>query len=146
MAENAKYRPGYQPPTLGVRGIVIFIICFALTLTVLFLVLRAWYQTSQVSPTRLAPALPPALPQPLQPSMGHPSLPRDDLALLRQEQELLLRTGGAIPGDSRHVRIPIDEAMDRLLKSGVLKQEWTPTSQPWIKPPQEYSPTVENRT
>jgi hypothetical protein len=146
MAEESKDQVAYQPPTLGVRGIVIFIVCFILTLAVLFLTLRSWYHTSQVSPTRLAPALPPALPQPLQPSVAHPNFPWDDLTLLKQKQEFLLRTGGAIPGDSKHVRIPIDEAMDRLLKSGELNKEWTPTSRPWIKPPQEYSPSVENRT
>jgi hypothetical protein len=142
--------PGYDTSRVSTRGVFWFLIFFALTGVALLAALW-WYQSLLLRHTPVtanAPhAIPPAtVPQPLQPSPGHPLLPWQDMAALRATQEARLHSAGPLLNDPTHRRIPIDEAIDRLLRSGDLAKPWQNTTQPYQYPATQRAPTVENRT
>jgi hypothetical protein len=146
MADSVTTRRGYDTSTVNTRGLLYFWVGFALSLAALLGGVRLWHGPFVSSTARLQSEVP-SLPQPLQPSVGHPVLPWEDLEALHQRQEAELHSGGPIPGDPAHVRLPIDAAMDRLLKSGALTQPWKPPATlPWQRPREENTHTVENRT
>jgi hypothetical protein len=135
---------GFDTSRVHAKGIFFFIVCFALTMA--GILIGIWYFEGGVlgrhRPTDTAhPQSTKVLPQPLQPSPGHPTFDWQDLAALRDAQEKQLNSTGP-----NH--IPIDQAMNQLLNSGKLNQPWkNPTTQPYIRPPTEpQAPPVENRT
>jgi hypothetical protein len=142
---------GYELSRVSVKGTFHFILWFAVTIAVILTVL--WYAGPWV---RRGPAfnmtqlLPPTAVPPLQPSPEDPNLPWQDLEKQRHEQEAHLHSSGPLAGDPQHRHIPIDQAMDDLLRSGVLQQPWqNPTTLPYQRPPSEQDrglPKVENRT
>ena len=141
---------GYDTSRVHTRGIFIFYAGFIATIAVL-LALVWWFERGLVgyprSQDRGNPREARTLPQPLQPSPGHPALPWQDMAALRSAQERQLHSAGPIPNDAAHRHIPIDDAMEQLLKSGALTWPWqAPATQPYVRPPRETVPSVENRT
>jgi len=143
--------PGYDGSRVHVGGVFIFLLCFAITMAVIFL--ATWgFERRLVGPVRpqdrAQPKEPLPLPQPLQPSPGHPALPWQDLAALRQRQQRELRLGAPAAAD-HGPHLPIDKAIDELLNSGVLNRPWkNPATQPYMRPADEKPalPSVENRT
>ncbi|HEY4330341.1 MAG TPA: hypothetical protein VGN88_11440 [Phycisphaerae bacterium] len=143
--------PGYDLSGIHVPGILVFLICFALAMAgILAYVWRMQGQMQGAGPVqdmREEPGR--SLSQPLQPSPEHPTLPWQDLAALRASQEAFLHSAGKLEHDPAHRHIPIDQAMDQLLKSGTLSEPWkNPATQPYLRPPAEKpaTPSVENRT
>jgi len=141
---DSTIKQGYESPALNIRTLAWILLALAAMVTICLATPALW-QNARNDSARLHPTdARPDLPQPLQPSLGHPVLPWEDMAVLREKQESLLRDGS---NDPQHRRLPIDQAMDQLLNSGTLKQPWTqPATQPWQRPRDESTPTVENRT
>jgi hypothetical protein len=150
--DHSEAKPGFDASRIHVKGVVYFTIGFVLTMAGILLSL--WYFEAGVQgrprPTDLAhPRESRPLPQPLQPSPDHPTLPWQDMQALRQAQEERLNSAGPNADPAGTFHIPIDKAIDRLLDSGTLNQPWqNPSTQPYTRPPNEtpQSPSVENRT
>jgi len=136
MAERTLTNPpGYASDPVRIRPALIFLVLFAGTLVLLGGGLWLWSPAGSAAGIVSEPDG--ELPQPLQPSPGHPHTAKQDLIALRQRQRAQLEKGP----------IPIQEAMERLLRSGALTQPWqNPSTQPFQRPPSESTPSVRNRT
>ncbi|HVT79261.1 MAG TPA: hypothetical protein VHM90_01280 [Phycisphaerae bacterium] len=147
MTESAIKQPGRAEgerfeTAISVRAVAWFLAGWAAVMVGLlagvWAVQRALSREGPLT-TSVEPALK-ELPQPLQPSPGHPQLPWQDMAGLRAAQEGRLNSRGAD-------HVPIKEAMEKLLRSGALTRPWqNPATQPYRRPRSEEKPSVENRT
>jgi hypothetical protein len=136
MAEHAiTTSPGYASDPVRIRPALVFLACFVGTLIVLGAILWLWAPAG--SATGIVSQPTGDLPQALQPSPGHSGTAKQNLIAMRQRQRARLQNGP----------VPINEAMDQLLRSGALTQPWqNPATQPFQRPPAESIPSVRNRT
>ncbi|HVX84896.1 MAG TPA: hypothetical protein VH253_08780 [Phycisphaerae bacterium] len=156
-------RAGHELSGVAHRGIGIFVLWFFATAIALHVFL--WFflayevhreARSEPGPFALGADRPTTIPQPLQPSIAHNSLPWQDLPALRDSQLQQLNSAGPIPADPAHVHIPIDHAIQLFLQNGGLSTKPNPAAtapapppaqtQPWIIPNSARPKTVENRT
>ena len=139
---------------LNGKAIAIFFVLFVITLptilTCLYFFLGSEIRRQarhEAAPFPLGALPPVAVDQPLQPSPTHPTLPWQDLPLLRNTARETLQTGGPIPGDPTHIRLPIDRAMQLFLARGGLHAATQPATRPADPSILPTRPaTVENRT
>jgi len=147
MSESAIKHPGQADgerfdSKISVRAVAYFLVGWGIAMVALlaavWLVQRTLTGNLPLT-TTVAPS-PTELPQPLQPSPGHPQLPWQDMAALRAAQEQRLNSSGPD-------HIAIQQAMEQLLRSGALTRPWqNPGTQPYQRPRSEDKPSVENRT
>jgi hypothetical protein len=134
----------HESNTLAARGIGIFAVAFAGGMVLLFSVWMFFRSSTGAGVNAPVFQSSNILAQPLQPSVTHPTLPREDMAALRTRQLDHLNSEGSLPGDPNHIHIPIQRAIDLLLQRGSATMPQTPSTQPYLldKPPV----SVENRT
>lgn len=121
---------GYEKRDVNFRGAYIFAATIAATLIVVIFAMRglfAYFSKAQTlgpppTPFKTVRELPPA-PR-LQPE------PKADLARVLEEQQQLLNSYGWVDESSGTVRIPIDRAMDELLRQGLPTRAQTDPKQP----------------
>lgn len=121
--EPAKH---YETREVSVKGIVWFVAGFILTAAVLNLllwwlmgVLTAW-QSAAERPISPVADRNPTFPDPqLQPSPGHLTVPWQDLAQLRSQEENTLHSYGWVNRQQGLVRIPVDQALTLALQKGI---------------------------
>lgn len=146
MPDSDSNNNGYASTAIHLPPMIYFLLIFAASLALILGGIRLFYSVSASKRIAQSVADSPALDQPLQPSPSHPTLPWEDMQRLRDSQQDLLHNGGPDPNDPTHMHIPIDRAIDMLLKSGALTRRWAPTTQPWQRPANEKTSSVENRT
>ena len=110
---------GYERHDIGLRGIFNFLIglifTMVLTLLLIYGVMELFVQHDRESDPIASPIIvahEPA-PHPLQPSVEHNALDREDMQAMRDETQKILASSGVSPTGRRY--IDIDQAIDKVL-------------------------------
>jgi hypothetical protein len=117
--------PGYETRDANVRGVLFFVAGLMAVLIASYFVLTIWYRALErdsaridASATEQQPASV-ATPQPYFPYPREQVSPSADLQAFRARENAKLNSYGWIDEKSGVVRVPIERAMDLLLKKGL---------------------------
>ncbi len=109
---------GYEPHDIGLRGVFYFIIVLVITVIAVLILMDGAMNLFVEHDRAGDPVGSPVViergpvPHPLQPSMPHNLLDREDMAAMRAHVQSILTSSGQV-GDRRF--IPISQAMDQAL-------------------------------
>ena len=128
---------GHETSDARLRPIVIFAVAMfggvAIIQLAVWGLMRAFEHGNEKSDPTASPFVdsrtPPTV-TPMQPSIGHPNEPYEDMAVLRERWNRELTSYGPVPGRPELVRIPLQEAMNRIVLHGLS----TPSSRPTTLP------------
>ena len=113
LPEAEALQLGYQPEAIRVRGLVIFVICFVITAAVLHV--GIWFLQMALDSRNRGVDMPRSAVQadvtppdhPLQPSVGHDTLPFQDMeALRRQEDGMFQKLGWQVDRATHEADVP----------------------------------------
>lgn len=111
----------------GIIGFVLFLVVLMVVVATLMFVLsgrlKEFVSAKDPAPSPLAEASEPYLP----PKPHLQANPTVDLATLREEEDLILSSYGWVDKDAGIVRVPIEEAMRRVVEEGV--PTWEPVEE-----------------
>jgi hypothetical protein len=119
MATNPATGPGYETRDASIRGLAIFGAGLFGTLLLVFLAAAVAFRYFARSQSLGPPASPFADARTLPPQPRLQVEPRQDLQSLRQREDAILGSYGWLDPRAGIVRIPIDQAIDRLLEKGL---------------------------
>jgi hypothetical protein len=119
MATNPPAGPGYETRDASIRGLAIFGAGLFGTLLLVFLAAVVAFRYFARSQSLGPPASPFADVRALPPQPRLQVEPRQDLQSLRQREDAILGSYGWVDPRAGIVRIPIDQAIDRLLEKGL---------------------------
>jgi hypothetical protein len=113
---------GHQRYSVSIRGIGLFMVLFLLSAAVIHWVVWVLYRTNVETMERedrptsaLATQRPPPVGPPLQPSLEHRALPREDMAKLTAREMAEFAQRGWVDAKSGQVRIP-DQIVQRVIE------------------------------
>jgi len=126
----------HEPNTVGISGIVMFIIALSASVAVIALLLLALLHYFDVRKAKAEPPAPPLTrderlpPEPrLQGAPGHASSPAQDIRQFREQENQRLHSYGWVDEPNGVVRIPIDQAKRLIVQRGL------PAPAPTAAPP-----------
>src|SRR5271170_7181596 len=110
---------GYERHDIGLRGIFNFLIGLILTMVLVLLLIYGVMELFVEHDRQSDPIASPIVvehgptPLPLQPSVGHNTVDREDMQAMREETQKNFASGGTVATPARRV-ISSDEAMDKV--------------------------------
>ena len=116
----------HEPNTVGISGIVMFIIGLSASVVIIALLLLALLHYFDARKARMEPPAPPLTrgevlpPEPrLQGAPGHASSPAQDIRQFREQENQLLHSYGWVDERNGVVRIPVDQAKKLIVQRGL---------------------------
>lgn len=119
-------KPGHETSDATLRPIVIFVaVMFAVAVVIqvgVWGLMRIFQQHNEKSDPMASPFVdsrtPPTV-TPMQPSLGHPNQPHEDMETLRERWKVELKSYGPVPGHPDQARIPLERAMQIIVEHGL---------------------------
>ena len=133
--------PGYETRDASIRAIMIFMVALFVVGGSIHLVVWGLMRgfehrnaAEDLAPSPFANDHAP-VPEPrLQPSIGHQSLPHEDVDALRERWRRELSSYGPVDGEPGRARIPVQRAMDMMIERGLPAAAARPAAQPASPP------------
>ena len=133
--QDESLRRGHETRDVLLRPIVIFVGVMFVSAALIQLGVTGFMHhderrnaTADSTPSPFAnDRTPPPEPR-LQPSVSHDTLPREDMAALRDRWQKELTHYALVPGEPDRVRIPVDRAMEIMVEKGLTVATTRPTT------------------